>query len=155
MQVSATEEYGLRCLLRIYFHEGAKAITVQQIAAQEGLTPEYVAKLMRPLRAGSLVTAMRGPGGGYRRTREPAEVNVWDVLGLLGSGVISEVFCDRYSPKAGECVHIGDCSMRAMWKQAQTLLRGLFEHVTLEDLRRAEGSMARWLESARPLEING
>ncbi len=153
MQVSATEEYGLRCLLRVYYHEGAEAITVQQIATQEGLTPEYVAKLMRPLRAGSLVTANRGPGGGYRRARKPAEVNVWDVMGLLGSGVISEVFCDRYSPKSGECVHTVDCSIRAMWKQAEQLLRGLFEHLTLEDLRRGEGPMARWLEFSHPVLI--
>jgi Rrf2 family iron-sulfur cluster assembly transcriptional regulator len=147
MQVSASEEYGLRCLLRVYFHEGPTPITVGQIAAEEGLNPEQVAKLMRPLRSGNLVTAMRGPGGGYRPTRSANEVHVWDALRLLGDGVISDVFCDRYSPRRGECVHIGNCSIRSLWKQAQSMLRSLFEHVTLEDLRRDENPMSTWLNS--------
>ena len=51
MHILAIEEYGLRCLLQVAFHEPSRPMTVQEIARAEGLGPEYVAKIMRTLRA--------------------------------------------------------------------------------------------------------
>ena len=60
MQLSAKEEYGLRCLLQVARHEGAEPLRIPEIAAREGLSPEYTAKLMRALRQGGLVVSTRG-----------------------------------------------------------------------------------------------
>ncbi len=52
MQLLAREEYGLRCLLQVAGAAGAAPVSISQISAAEGLSPEYTAKLMRELRLG-------------------------------------------------------------------------------------------------------
>ena len=65
MKLSAQEEYGLRCLLRLGAQGDGGSLTIPEISRTEGISPEYVAKLMRILRQGGLVTSARGATGGY------------------------------------------------------------------------------------------
>ena len=73
MQLLATEEYGLRCLVQVARHTAPQPITIPEIAAAEGLSPEYAAKLLRALRQAELVVSTRGAGGGYRLSRPARE----------------------------------------------------------------------------------
>ncbi len=72
MKLSSQEEYGLRCLLRIGARGDGGTLTIPEISRAEGISPEYVAKLMRILRRGGLVTSARGAAGGYTLSR-PAD----------------------------------------------------------------------------------
>ena len=49
MKISATEEYGLRCLLRVARQPAASPISAQQIAQLEGISTPYAQKLLRVL----------------------------------------------------------------------------------------------------------
>ena len=53
MKISAQEEYGLRCLLRLASAE-PESMTLPEISAMEGLSVPYVAKLMAALRDGEI-----------------------------------------------------------------------------------------------------
>src|SRR2546426_8311496 len=75
MQLLASEEYGLRCLLQVSRSASGAPVSISQIADAEGLSPEYTAKLMRELRLGGLVESVRGAEGGYRLPRAPGENN--------------------------------------------------------------------------------
>ena len=57
MQLLAQEEYGLRCLIQVARHPGPEPLTIPEIAEREGISPEYVAKLMRTLRQGDFVVS--------------------------------------------------------------------------------------------------
>jgi Rrf2 family protein len=72
VKVSATEEYGVRCLMRLAraWPEG-RAVTTQQVASDEGLPPHYAAKLVGQFRRGGLVRSARGVRGGVRLARPP------------------------------------------------------------------------------------
>ncbi len=50
MKLSAQEEYGLRCLLRLGPQGDGGSLTIPEISRTEGISPEYVAKLMRTTR---------------------------------------------------------------------------------------------------------
>mgnify|MGYP000072496056 CR=1 FL=1 len=41
MQLLASEEYGLRCLVELSRHAGPEPLTIQEIARAEGLSPAY------------------------------------------------------------------------------------------------------------------
>jgi DNA-binding IscR family transcriptional regulator len=43
-------------------------------------------------------------------------------------------------------VRSSDCSLRALWRAVQSALREILERISLEDLRRDEGAMSRWLD---------
>ena len=100
MHLSSQEEYGLRCLLQLARHDGDEPMPIQEIAELEGLTPEYVAKLMRVLRKGGLVTSTRGAAGGYRLDRPADEITLWDAVEILGGPLFPESFCENASRRA-------------------------------------------------------
>jgi DNA-binding IscR family transcriptional regulator len=108
VQLLASEEYGLRCLLQLAeraegvagagaplggAREALPPLPVQAIAEAEGLTPEYAAKLLRRLRLAGLVSSTRGAAGGYRLARPAAEIRVWDAVEALGGDLFPERFC--------------------------------------------------------------
>ena len=101
MRLSSQEEYGLRCLLRLARKEAREPVSIQEIADGEGMTPEYVAKLMRVLReAGAAVNLCMGPWtnrammtDGMERKLSSEEIaplvdeSVWQLTGLKPANV--------------------------------------------------------------------
>jgi Rrf2 family protein len=148
MQLLAQEEYGLRCLLDLSRHPSEAPRTIHEIAKAEGLSPDYAAKLLRELRRGGLVSSTRGASGGYRLTREAAEITVWDAIEVLGGALIPERFCECHPGLERTCVRRTNCSIRALWQSVDNAVKDVLRQVTLEDLTRNEHDMASWL--ARP-----
>jgi DNA-binding IscR family transcriptional regulator len=127
MQLLASEEYGLRCLLRVASAGQSRPVSISSIARDEGLSPEYTAKLMRELRLGALVKSVRGAEGGY-------------------GDFFPDSFCACHGGQKSDCVRSGDCSIRALWRTVKAALRETLERITLEDLRRNEQAMGSWLD---------
>ena len=151
MHLSSQEEYGLRCLLRLASHdavEGKAPLRIQDIATSEGLSQEYVAKLMRILRNGELVTSTRGASGGYHLARQASEISVWNALEVLGGTFFPDTFCDTHPGTLRDCVHTTNCSIRALWRNVGGLLETALSSVTLETLQRGEHQTFAWLSRA-------
>lgn len=148
MHLSSQEEYGFRCLLQVVLHDGPEPMRTAEIAEREGLTPEYTAKLMRLLRQGNLVQSTRGAGGGYRLVDRPAEVSVWRVLEVLGGGFFQDEFCDGHSGALRNCAHSTNCSLRAVWRGLDGIIRTALSSITLEDLRNGERP-TEWIAQIR------
>ena len=147
MQILAIEEYGLRCLLQVAFHPGPGPMTAPEIARREGLGPEYVGRIMGTLRAGGLVVSTRGASGGYHLARPANEIGVWEAIEVLGGEFFPEGFCDCHPGRRLECVHTMDCSVRALWRKVEGTLKAALNAISLDDLRRDETSMVRWLDT--------
>lgn len=153
MQLSAQEEYGLRCLLQVARHDGGEPLQIPEIAGREGLSPEYTAKLMRALRQGGLVVSTRGASGGYRLARVAHEISVWEALVALGGPLFSDEFCSSHPGQLRDCVHTTDCSVRALWRWVGTAVREALRGITLADMARAEAPMGTWLDQDEPTAV--
>jgi Rrf2 family protein len=143
----AQEEYGLRCLLELSRHDGERPLTIHEIAAAEGLSTDYAAKLLRELRRGGLVASTRGAAGGYRLSREAGKITVWEAIEVLGGSLFPERFCEGHTGRASCCVRRGDCALRAIWRAMDGAVRSVLDRITLEDLLRSEPAMVTWLAS--------
>jgi Rrf2 family protein len=141
MKLSAQEEYGLRCLLRIGARGERGTLTIPEISRAEGISPEYVAKLMRVLRRGALVKSARGAAGGYALARPADEITVAEALYPLGGRLFESDFCDRHSGVESLCTHSIDCSIRSLWRALQTAVDGVLTKTTLKDLLSTEPEM--------------
>ena len=147
MQLLATEEYGLRCLLQVARHQADRPLTIPEISEAEGLSAEYTGKIMRALREGGMVTSTRGAAGGYRLARRPNEITAWEVIQSLGGGFYDDTFCETHPGQLRDCIHSNDCSIRALWQRVEGAVRSVLEGITLADLRSDEGVMAVWLDN--------
>ncbi len=143
MKITAQEEYGLRCLVTV---ARAKAIdtpiAISEIARLEGLSTQYVAKLMNILKHHDLVVSVRGLCGGFKLARPAAQISVIDVLQGLGSGfsVGSSEMCSHFPGKKPECVHLEQCSVRSMWFIIQRHIKEFLQHLTVQDLLNEEAA---------------
>lgn len=135
MKLSSHEEYGLRCLLQVARHGTSGSATIPEISRVEGISPAYVAKLLRILRQAGLVQAARGKIGGYTLAVPPEHIRVGDALATLGGGRIYEGdFCTRHAGTEVSCVHSTDCSMRSLWRSLQDAVDSVLGTTTLRDL---------------------
>jgi len=148
MHITAQEEYGLRCLLRVAMHGADEPMRTQDVAMAEGLSPEYAAKLMRTLKQGGFVASTRGSAGGYLLARPAREISVWEVLEALGGPLYEEKFCDAHTGSQRDCMRATDCSIRALWRNVNGILKSALSVISMADLSRDEGATRAWLSRA-------
>src|SRR5262245_5945707 len=139
MKLSAQEEYGLRCLLRVA--AAGQSLTIPEISRAEALSIPYVAKLRRVLRQGKFVKSVRGQAGGYTLARIPKDIRVGEVLDVLGGRLFEPGFCDQYPGLKRTCTHHIDCSIRSLWRAVQTAVDVALAGITLQDLLQQESAM--------------
>jgi Rrf2 family protein len=141
MKLSAQEEYGLRCLLRLGAQREGGSLTIPEISRAEGISPEYVAKLMRILRQGELVTSARGATGGYTLARPADRITAGEALTVLGGRLFESDFCERHAGAESLCTHSIDCSIRSLWQALQNAVDQVLTKTTLKDLLCSEPEM--------------
>jgi Rrf2 family protein len=134
MKLSAQEEYGLRCLLTLARAKPGASLTIPQIAEKEHISAPNVAKLLRALKAGGYVVALRGQSGGYALARNASEINVGEALACLGGRIYDAGFCGRHSSATRGCGHNSDCSVRSVWRLVQRAVDDVLGRLTLAAL---------------------
>jgi len=151
MKITSQEEYGLRCLLRLARADGGHSLTIPEIAADEGLSVPYAAKLLAVLRQAGLIESVRGRAGGYRLSGSPTEVSLGSVMTALGEPLFDEpTFCNKHTgteTNDGRCVHLGGCTLRALWHTLEDWMRNALDRITLADLLQSEGRLTELLRS--------
>ena len=154
MQFSAQEEYGLRCLLRLAAAGDGASMTIPEISAKEGISIPYVAKMMRILRDGGLVTSERGQSGGYRLAQDSGEISAAMALAVLGGRFYEGQFCEKFSGNEEECTHSTNCSIRSLWRAVQTAVDQVLTQTTIKDLVRNEDQMDQFVDTLVALSAN-
>jgi Rrf2 family iron-sulfur cluster assembly transcriptional regulator len=148
MKLSAHEEYGLRCLLRIGLAGKDESLTIPEISQAEALSPAYTAKLLRILRRGGFITSARGKAGGYTLARPADRIVIGDVIDGLGGRLFeSKNFCSEHAGQIKVCTRSVDCSVRSLWHAVQSVVDEVLSRTTLQDLLRSEGEMNSWVKS--------
>jgi Rrf2 family protein len=160
MKITAQEEYGLRCLLRLARAGVGQPLTIPEIAAAEKLSVPHVAKILAVLRQAGWIESVRGRTGGYHLTRNPSEVRLGAVMLALGEPLFEDPgYCERHAgPETGACVHQDGCTLRALWQTLEQWVRRILDQVTLADLVQSEGRIAERLREhlpARASEVFG
>ena len=146
MKITATEEYGLRCLLALANHTGEAPLTIPDIARKEGLSTPQVSKMMGILKSAGLVESVRGRSGGYRLPRPAEEINVAEVFRALGGMLLEPDYCAKHGGVMPTCVHSNACSIRALWDVLAMHVDQLFQQITLANLKSSRSFMAKRLQ---------
>ena len=151
MKITAQEEYGLRCLLRLAQAELGQSLTLPEVASAEGLSVAYAAKLLAVLRQAGLIASVRGRSGGYRLARPPASIGLGSLLLVLGEPLFDEPsYCERHAgsgTSGASCVHQGGCSLRPLWLTLEQWIRGTLDQITVADLLQSEGRIAEFVRA--------
>lgn len=122
----------MRAMLDLALHQGEGLVSRAEIARRQELSPTYIAHLFRRLERAGLVEGVKGPGGGYRLRRHPAEISVGEIIRVV-EGPIALVHC--VTPEGQKrCRRADRCVTRCLWQQVSESLAEILDRVTLQDL---------------------
>jgi Rrf2 family transcriptional regulator, cysteine metabolism repressor len=141
-------EYGVRLLVELgRQHDGAAPtpVSLKAIAEAEALPLAYLERIVALLKKAGLVEATRGAHGGYRLTRQPAEIHMDEVVLALEGGVAPMTcFVAEDGPGAGGsvsrvvCNHEADsghgCATKLLWTRVQGGVVKALAQTTLAEL---------------------
>ncbi|WP_316821158.1 Rrf2 family transcriptional regulator [Pedobacter gandavensis] len=147
MKITAQEEYGLRILLRVARSDQKEGISIPALSEVEGLSVAYVSKLSRILRIAGYLYSTPGNKGGYVLALPAAEININQVLKVLGGALFSKNFCEEYPGAEKLCTNSVDCSIRSLWQMIQLTVDQLLDRVSLQDLISQEQASTDLLKS--------
>ena len=130
MKLSTKGRYGTRLMLDLAIHYGQGRILLKDIAHRQDISNKYLGQLIMPLKNSGLVQSIRGSHGGYILSREPASINLKQVIEAV-EGSLSLVEC---VDKPDICSKSDSCVNREVWaKLTDDMIRTL-EYITLKDL---------------------
>jgi len=149
MILSALQEYGIRCLLQLAKQPMGRSMTVREVAQAEGLSSDYVEKILNHLRNEGLTTSIRGANGGYLLAHPAADITLAEALRALGGLLYGKGFCDRFPGLKDECNHLTNCGIRPVWAFITREIYRVLSHSTLADFLNEEAVVVRTLQQQR------
>jgi Rrf2 family protein len=145
MKITAVEEYGLRCLIRIAEHDQDDPVSAQTIAELEGLSVPYTQKIVRTLMKSDLVDSKRGAHGGYYPTRPVTDMTVGDAMRALGGFIEVEELCERHAGDREVCSNFCNCTIRPVWAHISDFVMATMDQIPLSLLMEDEHAVKRFL----------
>lgn len=127
-KVSRKSEYALMAIQHMARLEPDAVVSVADLAAQEGIPADLLAKVLQGLKKAGLLVASKGAGGGYRLARPAGEIRFLDVVRPFEEQ-IAVVSC--HSPVT-DCQRTDACSLRDPMSVLNAYLMRQFEQMTME-----------------------
>jgi Rrf2 family protein len=132
-------EYGVRLLVELGRQRSTGPVSLKAIAEAEGLPLAYLERIVALLKKADLVEATRGAHGGYRLTRDPADVHMDEVVIAL-EGAVAPMTCFVDDTDSGRvlCSHEADkghgCATKLLWLRVQGGVMEKLAQTTLAEL---------------------
>ncbi|MCK9529928.1 MAG: Fe-S cluster assembly transcriptional regulator IscR [Gammaproteobacteria bacterium] len=124
MRLTTKGRYAVTAMLDLALHYSQGPITLADISQRQGISLSYLEQLFSKLRKNGLVDSARGPGGGYRLSREASDICIADVI----TAVDEKVDAMRCGGK-GNCQDNGKCLTHELWcdlsNQIYEFLKGI------------------------------
>lgn len=141
MRLTSYTDYALRTLMYLAANRD-RLVTIQDIADLHGIAKNHLTKVVHQLGLLGLVETVRGRNGGLMLGREPAEINIGEVVRATETDFfMAECFDEN---KVG-CAYSSACRLKGVLGEATAAYLRVLDSVTLEDLMKkpaGRGSIA-------------
>lgn len=137
MLISTKGRYALRVMIDLAEHQADGFIPLKVIAERQEISEKYLESIIKLLVKARLLTGLRGKGGGYKLTKDPAQYTVGDILRLTEDS-LAPVAC--LGPGAAPCVKAAECRTRSLWQGLDKVIRDYLDSVTVADLMASGGA---------------
>lgn len=143
MRLSARVDYALRAVAELAAATAAgggggpgngagqsRPVTAERLAAAQDIPPKFLESILLQLRRGGIVTAQRGPDGGYRLARPADDISLAAVIRVI-DGPLAHVRGQR--PE--ELGYRGAATaLQEVWIALRATEREILELVTIADV---------------------
>ena len=131
MKISTKGRYALRLMLDLAINNTGEYIPIKRIAERQEISEKYLEQIISILNKAGFVRGVRGPQGGYALQQTPDKYTVGMILRLT-EGSLSPVEC--LDDNGAICDREENCVTQILWKKLDDAIKGVGDHITLEDL---------------------
>ena len=139
MLLTRKAQYAVQALVDLSCHSGGKPVALKDIAQREGIPLPYLEQLFFRLKKGLIVTAVRGPGGGYLLARLSSTIRISDIIAIVEEPLRAVACMDERKV----CDRNTRCAAHGVWHDLGARITSFLNGITLEDLAREELQRAR------------
>jgi Rrf2 family nitric oxide-sensitive transcriptional repressor len=141
MRLTRFTDYSLRVLIYLGLQEN-KLVTIRRISDAYGISRNHLMKVVSLLTRMGYLKAQRGPGGGIRLARAPADINLADVITDTEEDLVMVECFDE----EGSCVITPVCKLQYVIGEALSAYIKTMKAYTLADLLDPQRDLTELLE---------
>ena len=130
MQITRSEEYGLKGLVFLARQPPEKMALVSDISRDQRIPEKFLAKIFQRLSKVGLLRSSRGAKGGFSLGRPASKITLREII----EAIEGPIAVSRCLLKNGECGEEDTCPLRDVWQEAQESFLGVLNRTTVEDL---------------------
>lgn len=131
MQFNVTSDYAVRTVLCLAM-SASGSCTAAEIQEQMGVPAAYLYKVTAQLKQAGIIQTTKGNGGGYRLSRCPSEISLYDILSLteqtleINGCLVDEAFCSRHATQS--------CPVRRAYRELTEVMKKSLQQTTISSL---------------------
>jgi len=130
VRISAKADYAVRAAVTLAALEEGRPIKAERLSDEQDIPLNFLENILNQLKAGGIVVSQRGPDGGFRLARDPAQISVADIIRVV-EGPLASVRGVR--PHDLEFRGATE-PLRDVWVAVRANLRAVLDTVTLADV---------------------
>jgi len=143
MQLTFYTDYSLRVLMYLAVNRH-RLVNISEIADCYAISRNHLVKVVHNLARGGFIKSYRGKGGGIELAREPARINIGEVVRYT-EGPPRPVEC--FDAEKNRCIISGACGLAEVIDEACDSFFTTLDRYTLADLLKRRVRLAKILAS--------
>ena len=139
--LSKTGDYAVRSALALASSHGdGRYVTISEVADRMALPRPFTPQILGLLAKAGIAESKAGRGGGYRLSRDPADISILEVVEAAEGSLINT----RCTLRGGPCGVDGHCVVHDTWMAAGEAFRRALAATTLAEVAvKGSGSLVR------------
>ncbi|ADZ90482.1 Fe-S cluster assembly transcriptional regulator IscR [Marinomonas mediterranea] len=129
MRLTTKGRYAVTAMLDLALHSDKGPVSLSDISARQGISLSYLEQLFAKLRKQSLVSSVRGPGGGYLLSRERSDIFVAQIVDAVNESVDATGCRGRSDCQGGTT-----CLTHHLWCDLSDQIHDFLSGISLEKL---------------------
>jgi Rrf2 family protein len=130
MKLSTRSRYGTRLMAILALRYGHGPVLLREISEREAISEKYLSQIVIPLRSASLIRSVRGARGGYVLAREPAQIDLRQIVEALEGGLD---IADS-DASAAKSASLAGLVVRGVWEELGAQIARSLSEITLEEI---------------------
>ncbi len=132
MKLGTRGRYAVAAMVDIACLSDGEPINLASIEERQGISLSYLEQLFLQLRRAGIVISMRGPGGGYRLSRNADDITLSDIILAVDESMVV-TRCRPDTP--GGCMATGErCQTHDLWDELSAHIHSFFDNISLGDV---------------------
>ena len=129
MRLTTKGRYAVTAMLDLALHGGNGPVSLADISGRQDISLSYLEQLFAKLRRRELVSSVRGPGGGYRLSRDGDQIFVAQIIDAVNEAV-DATGCGGTS----DCQQGQVCLTHHLWCDLSDQIHGFLSQISLSNL---------------------